>query len=156
MPAFSFGRDAIFTPEPKVALHIGGFPDFYALLDIERSAGRTELEGAITSRAADLLAASFSRGGRSEFLRLLRRHITDFRPVLLDKTMRLAYDEQLRLHEAGDARAGICALEKRIRGAKPPKPRPENCVAGFGSEVSRRVLGFGILLNHSKHSIPQP
>lgn len=105
MPAFSFGRDAIFTPEPKVALHIGGFPDFYALLDIERSAGRTELEGAITSRAADLLAASFSRGGRSEFLRLLRRHITDFRPVLLDKTMRLAYDEQLRLHEAGDARA---------------------------------------------------
>ncbi len=102
MPVFSLGRSAIFTQEIKVALQIGGFPDFYALIGMPRDATSKQLETAITTRAADLLAASFSRGGKGELLTLLNRHITDFRPVLLDKTARLAYDEQLRRHENGD------------------------------------------------------
>ncbi|PQV63875.1 hypothetical protein B1R32_10882 [Abditibacterium utsteinense] len=105
MRVYSPDRDAIFTKAPKAALQIGGFPDFYALLGIEPTANRAALENAITSRAADLLAASFSRGGKSESLILLEEHITDFRPVLLDKVTRLAYDEQLRRHQIGDARA---------------------------------------------------
>ena len=105
MPVFSLGQNAIFTQAPKSTLQIGGFPDFYALLDLPRDASPRELENAITSRAADLLAASFSRGGKGELITLLSRHITDFRPVLLDKVTRFAYDEQLRRHESGDERA---------------------------------------------------
>jgi len=105
MPVFSLGRSAIFTQEIKVALQIGGFPDFYALLGVPRDTGAKDLETAITTRAADLLGASFSRGGKGELLTLLNRHITDFRPVLLDKATRLSYDEQLRRHEDGDERA---------------------------------------------------
>lgn len=105
MPVFSLGQSAIFTQEAKVALQIGGFPDFYALLDTPRDATLAQLENAITSRAADLLAASFSRGGRGEMLTLLKRHVTDFRPILLDSATRASYDEQLRLHEAGDIQA---------------------------------------------------
>ena len=105
MPAFSPGRDSIFTSSPKIAFQIDDFPDFYAILDVPRDATDSELENAITSRGADLLAASFSRGGKGEFITLLNRHITDFRPVLLDKIARLAYDEQLHRHENGDARA---------------------------------------------------
>ncbi len=105
MPVFSPGRDAIFTQKPQVKLQIDGFPDFYALLGTPRDASMKELETAITSRAADLLAASFSRGGKGEFLALLHLHVADFRPVLLDKVTRLAYDEQLRRHENSEARA---------------------------------------------------
>ncbi len=126
MPVFSLGRDAIFTKAPKAALQIGGFPDFYALLGVERNAARAALENAITMRAADLLAASFSRGGKGEFLALLERHIPDFRPILLDKTARLAYDEELRRHESDDARAlpfsdwktGFAAQSRVARGLK--------------------------------------
>ena len=105
MPVFSLGRNAIFTAETKVTFQIGGFPDFYALLGAPRESSFQELETAITSRAADLLAASFSRGGQGELLTLLRQHIADMRPVLLDKTTRLAYDDQLRRHENGDIHA---------------------------------------------------
>ena len=105
MPVFSHGRDAIFTKAPKAALQIGGFPDFYVLLGVKNDATRAQLEDAITSRAADLLAASFSRGGKGEFLTLLQKHMADFRPILLDKVTRLAYDEQLRRHATNDARA---------------------------------------------------
>ena len=105
MPVFSPGRTAIFTQNAKTALQINGFPDFYALLEMPRDATSKQLETAITTRAADLLAASFSRGGQSELMVLLRRHITDFRPVLLDKNARFSYDGQLRGHENGDALA---------------------------------------------------
>lgn len=105
MPVFSPGRDAVFTSTAKVVLQIEGFPDFYAILAVERDANPAQLETAIVSRGADLLAASFSRGGKSELLQLLERHMTEFRPVLLDKITRLAYDEQLRRHEAKEARA---------------------------------------------------
>ena len=105
MPVFSPGPSAVFTQELKIALQIDGFPDFYALLGTPREASAKELENAITSRAADLLAVSLSRGGKGELVTLLSRHITDFRPILLDKVARLAYDEQLRRHENGDERA---------------------------------------------------
>lgn len=114
MPVFSPGRNAIFSKDAKVALQIEGFPDFYALLDLPRDASSKALETAITSRAADLLGASFSRGGQGELLTLLRLHITDFRPVLLDKTARLAYDEELRRHENGDERATPFAQWKQL------------------------------------------
>ena len=102
MPVFSLGQSAIFTSEAKIALQIDGFPDFYALLGAPRDASASQLENAITSRAADLLAVSFTRGGKGEMLTLLKRHITDFRPVLLDETARVAYDEQLQRHENRD------------------------------------------------------
>jgi hypothetical protein len=105
MPVFSSGRDEIFKPAPKVRFTVGDFPDFYALLDIKRDASPFQIEEAIVSRGADLLAASFSRGGRAELLVLLERHMNDFRPVLLDTVARIAYDEQLRRHEAQEPRA---------------------------------------------------
>jgi hypothetical protein len=105
MPVFSDGRDEIFKPAPKVRFTIGGFPDFYALLNIERDASPAQIEEAIVSRGADLLAASFSRGGRAELLVLLERYMNDFRPVLLNKVVRIAYDEQLRRHEVREPRA---------------------------------------------------
>jgi hypothetical protein len=105
MPVFSPGRDKIFTAAAKVRFSIHGFPDFYALLGVQRDASPQGLEEAITSRGADLLAASFSRGGKGEFLTLLERHMNDFRPILLDKVARIAYDEQLRRHEADEPRA---------------------------------------------------
>lgn len=105
MPVFSLGRNAIFSAETKVPLRIDGFPDFYALLAMPRSASSKELENAITSRAADLLSVSLSRGGKGELVELLNRHIADFRPVLLDSATRFAYDEQLRRHEDGDESA---------------------------------------------------
>ena len=105
MPVFSPGRDAVFTPVEKIVFQVDGFPDFYAILGVERDASSSQLETAIISRGADLLAASFSRGGKGELLMLLERHMTDFRPILLDKVTRLAYDEQLRRHKAREARA---------------------------------------------------
>lgn len=105
MPVLASNRDAIFTKAEKIAFQIGDFPDFYALIGTPRAATRAEIDSAITSRAADLLAASFSRGGKGEYLQLLERHVPDFRAVLLDKTIRRAYDEELRRHESGDARA---------------------------------------------------
>lgn len=105
MPVLSPGRDAIFSKAAKTALQINGFPDFYALIGAARGASFAELETAITSRAADLLAASFSRGSEGEALVLVRRYLTEMRPILLDKATRAAYDEQLGHHESGDARA---------------------------------------------------
>ncbi|RYG68840.1 hypothetical protein EON80_10875 [bacterium] len=105
MPVFSSGRDKIFTAAPKIRLTIDGFPDFYALINTARDAPPEEIKDAITSRGADLLAASFSRGGKAELMVLLEKHIKDFRPVLLDKATRTAYDEELRRHEAGEPRA---------------------------------------------------
>jgi hypothetical protein len=105
MPAFSPGRDTIFASAPAIVFQINGFPDFYAILGVSRDASNSELENAITSRGADLLTASFSRGGKAEFITLLERHMTDFRPILLHRVARLSYDEQLRRHETNDARA---------------------------------------------------
>lgn len=110
MPVFSDGRDAVFTSPPKIRLTVNGFPDFYALLAVSRDASPVELKEAIVSRGADLLTASFSRGGRPELLMLLERHMNDFRPVLLNKVSRIAYNEQLRCHEAGEP----CALEFEV------------------------------------------
>jgi hypothetical protein len=105
MPVFSLGRDAIFHKESKAALQIDGFPNLYALLGVERDASRAQIDDAITARGADLLAVSFSRGGKNEWIGLLERHLHDFRPVLLDKTTKLSYDEQLARHESGDPQA---------------------------------------------------
>lgn len=120
MPAFSPLPGTIFKTEPKAALHIGGFPDFYALLDLPRDASAAQLEAAITLRAADLLAASFSRSSKNELWRLSNRYIADLRPVLLDPAARLAYDEQLRRHEDADFRALPYAQWKQTTVAQRP------------------------------------
>jgi len=105
MPAFSSDRDAIFARSVAVQLAYNGFPDFYALLGIERDAAPDALETAIVERGADLLAANFSRRGGSELIRLIERYLNDFRPVLLDAENRRRYDEQLARHRNHDANA---------------------------------------------------
>lgn len=105
MPAFSHDRSAIFTRSVVVQLAYNGFPDFYALLGAEQDATPDELESAIVDRGADLLAANFSRRGGSEMIRLIERHLNDFRPVLLDAENRRRYDDQLNRHKKRDNNA---------------------------------------------------
>ena len=105
MPAFSHDQSAIFTRAAVVQLVYNGFPDFYALLGIERDATPDELESAIVDRGADLLAANFSRRGGSELIRLIERYLNDFRPVLLDAENRRRYDDQLKRHQSRDTNA---------------------------------------------------
>ena len=123
MPAFSSDRAAIFTRTVPVPLTYHGFPDLYALLAIESDAAPDELETAIVERGADLLAASFSRRGGSELIRLIERHLQDFRPVLLDAGNRRRYDDQLRRHKRGDPNALPYAdWRARLPAPKPPAP----------------------------------
>ncbi len=121
MPAFSHDRAAIFTRSDIVQLAYNGFPDFYALLGAERDAAPDELEAAIVDRGADLLAANFSRRGGSELIRLIERHLNDFRPVLLDADNRRRYDDQLRRHQSRDSNA----LPYADWRARLPAPKPQ-------------------------------
>ena len=105
MPAFSHERDAIFTRPIAIQLAYNGFPDFYAILSVERDANSDDVETAIVERGADLLAANFSRRGGSELIRLIERYLNDFRPILLDTDNRRRYDEQLKRHQNRDANA---------------------------------------------------
>ena len=99
-------RREIFERPEKIVFEVpGGFIDLYALLLIRRDASNAEIEDAIVSRGADLLALLFSRGGRNEVNLALEAYLPHFRPILLDRATRQAYDEQLRWHETGDARA---------------------------------------------------
>lgn len=130
MPVLSSGRDAVFQVGAKVRYRIGDFPDFYALLDVPRDACAQQLEEAITSCAADLLAASFSRAG-GEQLALLKRHMADFRAVLLDAAARRSYDEQLRHHQNGDTRALPFAEWKQLCGVGSPLTRVQRASQTF-------------------------
>ena len=137
MPAFSYDRDAIFTRTVVVALTHNGFPDFYAILGAERDAAPDDLENAIVDRGADLLAANFSRRGGSELIRLLERHLNDFRPVLLDAENRRRYDDQLNRHQKRDANA-LPYAEWR---ARLPAPRPATPPArGWKARLKRAFL----------------
>ena len=99
-------RREVFERPEKIVFEVGrGFIDLYALLLIRRDASRAEIEEAIVSRGADLLALLFSRGGKNEVNLALEAYLPHFRPILLDAGTRRAYDEQLRWHECGDARA---------------------------------------------------
>ncbi len=126
MPAFSPDRAAIFTRNAPVVLQYNGFPDFYALLAIERNASASEVEVAIVERGADLLAASFARGIGNELTRLLQTHLRDFRPILLDPDNRRRYDDQLRRHQSGDINAlAFAEWRARLPVAAPlQKPAP--------------------------------
>ena len=123
MPAFSHDRDAIFTRAVAVQLAYNGFPDFYALLGAERDATLGDLETAIVESGADLLAANFSRRGGSELIRLIERHLTDFRPILLDAENRRRYDAQLKRHQSRDANA-LPYAEWRARLPAPQAATP--------------------------------
>ncbi len=136
MPAFSHDRDAIFTRPVAVPLAQNGFPDFYAILSVERGAAPDELESAIVDRGADLLAANFSRRGGSELIRLIERHINDFRPILLDADNRRRYDDQLRRHQLRDHNA-LPYAEWR---ARLPAPTPATSHAKGWKARLRRAL----------------
>ena len=114
MPFLSESRNRVFVPLEKRALQVGDFPDFYAILNVENSARPHDLEEAIFSRGADLLAASFSRGAKSELLDLLDKYQTVFRKILLEPQARRAYDELLSHHKNGEPDAPEIAqfLEK--------------------------------------------
>ena len=122
MPAFSPDRAAIFTQTAAVPLSYNEFPDFYALLGIERDAAPAVLELAIIERGADVLAASLGRGAGSELIRLLRRYLPDFRPILLDAENRRRYNDQLRRHQSGDLNA-LPYSDWRARLPAPPPPQ---------------------------------
>ena len=106
LPSEPAPRREIFERPEKIVFAVGhDFVDHYALLLIRRDATMAEIEEAIVSRGADLLALLFSRGGRNEVNLALETYLPHFRPILLDAGTRRAYDEQLRWHESGDARA---------------------------------------------------
>ena len=136
MPAFSPDRAAIFTRSAPAVLQYNGFPDFYALLSIERDAAPAAIELAIVERGADLLAASFARGIGNELTRLLQRHLPDFRPLLLDADNRRRYDDQLRRHQSGD----INALAYAEWRARLPAPAPFQAPARGWRARLRRAL----------------
>ena len=134
MPAFSHDRDAIFTRAVAVSLAYNGFPDFYAILSVERDADFDDVEAAIVDRGADLLAANFSRRGGSELIRLLERYLQDFRPVLLDADNRRRYDDQLKRHQLRDHNA-LPYAEWRARLPAPTAATPP--ARGFKARLRR-------------------
>lgn len=137
MPAFSHDRSAIFTRSAIVQLAYNGFPDFYALLNVENDATSDELEAAIVDRGADLLAANFSRRGGSELIRLIERYLNDFRPVLLDTENRRRYDDQLNRHQKRDNNA----LPYNEWRARLPAPRAATPPArGWKARLRRAFL----------------
>ena len=136
MPVFSHDRDAIFARPAPVQLLYNDFPDFYALLGAERDASAPDLETAIVERGADLLAASFSRRGGSELIRLIERYLNDFRPILLDAENRRRYDEQLNRHQKRDANA----LPYADWRARLPAPKVHDRPAQGWRERLKRAL----------------
>ena len=136
MPAFSHDRDAIFTRSVAVPLAYNGFPDFYAILSVERDAAPADVEAAIVDRGADLLAANFSRRGGSELIRLIERYLQDFRSILLDAENRRRYDDQLKRHQLRDHNA-LPYAEWR---ARLPAPRPATPPARGWRARLRRAL----------------
>ena len=137
MPAFSHDRSAIFTRSVVVQLAYNGFPDFYAILGVERDAAPDELENSIVDRGADLLAANFSRRGGSELIRLIERYLNDFRPILLDAENRRRYDDQLGRHQKRDANA----LPYNEWRARLPAPRAATPPArGWKARLKRALL----------------
>ena len=137
MPAFSSDRAAIFTRPSTAQFSHQGFPDFYALLNIERDAARIEVETAIVERGADLLAANFSRRGGSEWIQLIARYLHDFRPILLDADNRRRYDDQLKRHEKRDTNA----LPYSDWRARLPAPHVEAPPAlGWRARLKRALL----------------
>ncbi len=118
MPIFSNDRDLIFTPVEKPIYHVGDFPDFYAILNVDPKARLSVIEDAIYSRGADLLTASFSRGGKSELVELLEKYQNVFRLVLLDPTARSHYDALLLRHQQGVTSISIDEFLKPFRAKK--------------------------------------
>ena len=134
MPALSSDRATIFTHTVPVPLHYNGFPDFYAILGVERDASFGDVEAAIVDRGADLLAANFSRRGGSELIRLLERYLNDFRAVLLDAENRRRYDDQLARHQKRDINA-LSYSEWRARLPAPTAATPP--VRGWRARLRR-------------------
>jgi hypothetical protein len=118
MRIFSDDRDTIFTPFEKPSYYAGDFPDFYKILDIEKDADSKAIENAIYSRGADLLTASFSRGGKSEIVDLLQQYQNVFRLVLLDSTARASYNALLLQHQRGEESISIDEFLKPFREKK--------------------------------------
>ena len=80
------------------------WPDFYAILEVERDASEQELDDAIVEASSQLLAVNFARGMTTR-LRLVERFLTDFRVVLLDPKRRVRYDALLKSHQSRDPKA---------------------------------------------------
>lgn len=72
--------------------------DLYAILGVSPQVSPRELEDAIVTRGADCVYFSFAQRGKPAQLRLVERHLTQFRPVLLVAENRRRYDALLSRH----------------------------------------------------------
>ena len=99
-------RDEIFRPldKPQYLLGENHWPDFYALLEVSRSASTHQLEEAIIEASSQLLAVNFARG-MTHRLRLIEQFTPDFRVVLLDPKRRARYDSLMERHAQKDPKA---------------------------------------------------
>jgi hypothetical protein len=85
----------------------GKWIDFYALLGVDADVDKETLRKTIGQTYADASANCDHRDlqRRHYFQTMVERVLPQCRRVLLDPTMRAAYDEQNALHRAGDSRA---------------------------------------------------
>jgi hypothetical protein len=98
--SLSSRRDEIFRPLEKPVFFLNDelWPDFYAILEVERGISQQELNDAIVEASSQLLAVNFARGMTAR-LRLVERFLTDFRVILLDPKRRARYDILLARHQ---------------------------------------------------------
>lgn len=97
MRIISSDRQAIFDHLAIRPNLVGAWPDFYALIRVSERATPVEIEDAIVGAVADVVLSDMRRD-HDERIVLLRRHVHDLRPVLLEAERRARYDMVLARH----------------------------------------------------------